>query len=106
MSTRNIFTEIVYNLSGTRSMSKALVGFGIAEDTTDLVVVLPNATPSNISDIRKAIEGIEIMSVVDGIKQTSDLAQIRKLYGITDDEDRCGSLLDSVVTRMACRDVR
>lgn len=106
MSTKNIFTEIVYNLSGTRNMSKSLVRFGIADNTTDLVVAVPNATPDNISDIRKAIEGTEITSVVDGIKQTSDLAQIRKLYAITDDEERCGSLLDSVVTRMACRDVR
>lgn len=87
-------------------MSKALVRFGIADDTTDLIVVLPNATPTIISDIRSTIEGTEITDVADGIKQITDLAQIRKLYAVTDDEERCGSLLDAIVTRMACRDVR
>lgn len=106
MATRNLFTEIVYNLSSTRSMSKALTRFGIADDTTNLVVLIPNATSTNILDVRSAIDGSEVADVPEGIKQTSDLAQIRKVYGLTDDEERTGSLLDAIVTRMACRDVK
>lgn len=106
MATRNIFIEIVYNFSATKNISKSLERFSLSDTTTDLLVIVPNPVQSDIESIRSAVSGIEITSIEEGLKQVSDLSQIRKVYGISSEEEKCASLIDSVVTRMACRDVR
>lgn len=106
MSTRNVFTEIVYNLSGSRNISKALQRFGVADDTCDILIAIPNARAEHIALIRDAVDGSEQTAIADGLKELSDVKQITSVYGISDQELRNAPLLDSVVSRMACRDLR
>lgn len=106
MATRNIFTEIVYNFSSTRNISKSLDRFGISAATQHVLVILPNPSNPDIDLVRNAVEGEEVLLIQEGLKQISDVAQIRNVYGIPIEEGKSSSLIDSVVTRMACRDVR
>lgn len=106
MATKNIFIETVYNFAATRNISKSLERFGLSDTTTDVLVIVPNPVENDIESIRSSVNGIETKSIEEGLRQVSDLTQIRKVYGISLEEEKRASLIDSVVTRMACRDVR
>lgn len=106
MATRNVFTEIVYNFAATRNISKSLERFGLSATTTDLLIIVPNPVETDVESIRTAVDGTEIMPPERGLKQVSDLDQIRKVYGILPEEEKITPLVDSIVTRIACRDVR
>lgn len=87
-------------------MSKALSRLGISDETADMLVLVPNATGKQIADIRAAVKGEEVLDVSEGIKETADMPQVRQFYGVTETEERSGPIVDAIVTRMACRDVR
>lgn len=87
-------------------MSKALTRLGISDETTEMLVLIPNAAGKQIADIRAVVAGDEVLNVSDGVKETARLAEIRKFYGVTEVEEQSGLLLDAIVTRMACREVR
>lgn len=106
MSTRIVFTEIVYNMSPSRNISKALKRFGIADDSSDILIVLPNPTAQALTQIRDAVHGDEQSNIPESLANLSDLKKIASVYALSDQELRNGSVLDSVVSRMACRDLR
>lgn len=103
--TKNIFTEITYTLSPTRSISQSLKTFGINDKTTDMFVIVPDATPEALANIRAHIDGTMLEPVPKEIEQTCDQAQIQTVYNIGEDERQTSTLVDSVVSRIACRDV-
>lgn len=106
MSTRNVFTEIVYGLSSTRNISKSLQTFGISPQTKAVLAVMPQATKGQLDKVRELVNGTERESVPDTLLEISDSQRIEKIHGISEAEKTEGSLVDAVVTRMACRDVK
>lgn len=106
LATRNINTELVYNISATRNISKALKQFGIADTSTYVLAVVFSPCATKLAALRQAVEGAEVQVASDSLGDLADEALVRKVYGISDVEARAGSLVDSIVTRMACRDVR
>ncbi|KAI0560528.1 hypothetical protein FGB62_111g02 [Gracilaria domingensis] len=106
MSTRNLFIEIIYNLSGSRNIGKALKTFGIKDDTTDILVIVPNPQDGVVEKIRRYIKAEEKPAAGNCLKHIVDENTVKKVYGISEMELECGTLVDSVVTRMACRDVK
>jgi len=77
----------------------------MSDSSKDVIAVLPNATAADVISVRDAIQGIEDINVAQAIKLIADEQLIRGTYGITE-EERHDSLVDSIVTRMACRDVK
>ncbi|XP_061125179.1 EKC/KEOPS complex subunit TPRKB [Syngnathus typhle] len=105
MKTRGLFSEIIFNLSPTNNISEAFKRFGISDgDGTVLVVLVHTKEESHlVSDMVTKVDGVQIP--VEDISSLSDLEKIKKLYKINPEEDKCGTLLDAVVCRMATKDI-
>ncbi|XP_028256632.1 EKC/KEOPS complex subunit TPRKB [Parambassis ranga] len=105
MKTRSLYSEIIFNLSPTNKISEAFKRFGISDgDDVVMVVVVHNKDDlQHLSDITTRVDGRQIP--VEDVSSLSDIEKIKKLYKITPQEEKCGSLLDAVVCRMATKDV-
>uniref|UniRef100_A0A1A7XCM2 EKC/KEOPS complex subunit TPRKB n=1 Tax=Iconisemion striatum TaxID=60296 RepID=A0A1A7XCM2_9TELE len=105
MKTKTLNAEIIFNLSPTNNISEAFKRFGISDgDHSVLVVVVhKNNEEQFVSDISAMVDGQQLP--VEDVSSLSDFNKIKKLYKITPQEEKCGSLLDAVVCRMAIKDV-
>ncbi|XP_057668234.1 EKC/KEOPS complex subunit Tprkb-like [Diorhabda carinulata] len=84
LTTKTIYTEILFNLSITKNILKSLQTFGIDEkDVTVLVVTLDEDR-----NIYQQIEGVEIP--LDDLKKYTDINLIKKTYKISENESRAG----------------
>ncbi|XP_016384513.1 EKC/KEOPS complex subunit Tprkb-like [Sinocyclocheilus rhinocerous] len=105
MKTRSLYSEIIFNLSPTNNISEAFKRFGISDsDSAVLIVLVHNKDETlNIDNIISKVDGQQI--AVDRVSDLNDVAKIKKLYKVAPQEEKCGSLLDAVVCRMATKDV-
>ncbi|XP_030642844.1 EKC/KEOPS complex subunit TPRKB isoform X2 [Chanos chanos] len=105
MKTRSLYSEIIFNLSPTNNISEAFKRFGISDhdNAVHIVLVHTKEEDHNIDSILSKVEGQQIP--ISQMSMLSDTAKIRKLYKVTSQEEKCGSLLDSVICRMAIKDV-
>lgn len=104
MKCRNINTELVYNISACRNISQSLSSFGIGDDCSYVLVAIVAPTPDKIHLIRQNINGDELVHVSESLVRKCDFDAVRIAYNIEQHESEAGSLLDSIVTRISCRD--
>lgn len=106
--TRNIYTSILYQLSPTRNISQALKTFGISNSSTDILVVVPDATDEKLKVIRDHLHSASEVdaSQLAQIHSERSLKSIQDFYAIEASELTSSTLVDSIVSRMACRDVK
>ncbi|XP_056132588.1 EKC/KEOPS complex subunit TPRKB [Lampris incognitus] len=105
MKTRSLFSEIIFNLSPTNNISEAFKRFGISggDDSVLVVLVHTKDEPQLLTDITAKVDGQQIPA--KDISTLSDPVKIKKLYKVTPQEEKCGTLLDAIVCRMAIKDV-
>ncbi|XP_050726550.1 EKC/KEOPS complex subunit TPRKB-like [Eriocheir sinensis] len=105
MTTRSLYSEVIFNLSTKKNVGNALKTFGLGEaDTETLAVVLGSEgeVDARVEKITGQVKGkTTALSELSGLTQE---AQVRELYKVTEEELVTGSLLEAVVSRMACRD--
>ncbi|XP_046386984.1 EKC/KEOPS complex subunit TPRKB-like [Ischnura elegans] len=103
MTTRNVFTEILYNLSNSKNISQSLSKFGISDDDENvLVVVIQRGKEVSPENVFQRVEG-ELLSIKQ-LETIRDIPSIMKVYGVRDEELKISSLLDSVVSRIAAKE--
>lgn len=105
MKTRSLYSEIIFNLLPTNNISEAFKRFGIsdADDSVLVVLVTTDDEMQVLAEVREHVDGQQV-SLAE-LPTLTDLTQIRKLYKVTPQEEKIGSLLDSVVCKMATKDV-
>ncbi|XP_068163138.1 EKC/KEOPS complex subunit TPRKB [Antennarius striatus] len=105
MKTRSLYSEIIFNLSPTNNISEAFKKFGISDGDDSVLVVLVHSEDESklLSDIIALVNGQQVP--VEDVSSLSDQAKIKKLYKVTSQEDKCGTLLDAVICRMSTKDV-
>ncbi|XP_026081212.1 EKC/KEOPS complex subunit TPRKB isoform X1 [Carassius auratus] len=110
MKTRSLYSEIIFNLSPTNNsivwqISEAFKRFGISDSDTAVHIVLVHNKDEtlDIDDIVSKVDGQQV--AVDRVSDFTDVAKIKKLYKVAPLEEKCGSLSDAVVCRMANKDV-
>lgn len=104
--TRSLSSEIVYNLSATRNIGSALTCFGISETCDAVLFVVVEPTKDKLSTLYEAVRGDVVDDVAAGLVSGVDQASLKKVYNLTDCEVSRGLLEDSIVTRVAVRDVK
>ncbi|CAG01171.1 unnamed protein product, partial [Tetraodon nigroviridis] len=104
MKTRSLYSEIIFSLSPTNNISEAFKRFGISDGDDSVLVVLVHGgdEPQLLSDIKTMVDGEQVP--VEDISLLTDQERIKKLYKVTPQEEKCGTLLDAVVCRMAIKD--
>ncbi|XP_029901583.1 EKC/KEOPS complex subunit TPRKB [Myripristis murdjan] len=105
MKTRSLYSEVIFNLSPTNNISEAFKRFGISDGDDCVLVVLVQSTDESqlLEEITAKVDGRQVP--VEEISSLSDPAKIKKLYKVSPLEEKCGTLLDAVVCRMATKDV-
>ncbi|XP_046870615.1 EKC/KEOPS complex subunit TPRKB [Hypomesus transpacificus] len=103
MKTKSLYSEIIFNLLPTNSISEAFKRFGVSDrDECVLVVLVHEGEDAQLlADVVAMVAGQQMP--VEHVSSLTDSANIKKLYKVPPQE--CGSLLDAVVCRMATKDV-
>lgn len=98
-TTKTIFTEILFNLSISKNITRSLQQFGITNECNDLLVV---TIVDDDSEIILEIKGEEVE--LGELQEIRDLNAVRKAYKIGPNEEKTTTILDSVVSRIATKD--
>ena len=103
LTTKSLYTEVLFNLSISKNISRSLMEFGITDnDKNILVVVIHKKNDDESKLITDHIKG-ENMSI-SRLSEFTDLELIRKTYKIDKDELTVSNLTNSIVSRISCKD--
>lgn len=106
MTTKSLYTEVLFNLSTSSNISQSLVKFGIDDFETNVIVIV-------IGDDSETIHTsmVNAITEINGEhKDFSELTQftneklVKKTYKISEVELTVSTLLDSIVSRIATKD--
>ncbi|XP_066448000.1 EKC/KEOPS complex subunit TPRKB [Eleutherodactylus coqui] len=105
MKTRTLNSEIIFNLSPTNNISEAFKKFGLSDSDSGVLVVLTDdgTRPLDSQKIISAVEGQQVP--LANLSQLTDFTKVKKVYKITTEEEKIGSVLDAVICRMSVKDV-
>lgn len=104
MKTKTVATEILFYLSSSKKISQSLQDMSANDQDEDMIVALVSKF-SNVPEMKifheKCITGFE----ADLSEHTKNIDEnyIKSYYGIKQIESDNTNLLDSIVTRIACR---
>lgn len=104
ITTKTIFTEILFNLSISKHITKSLQTFSVGDDDDNLLVVTLGNNDEKDGDesVYNEIDGEEIE--LSNLKDFSDLEEIKKVYKISEKETTSVPFVDSIVSRIATKD--
>ncbi|XP_031560570.1 EKC/KEOPS complex subunit TPRKB-like isoform X2 [Actinia tenebrosa] len=103
--TKTLHSEIIFNLSPTNNITDSFKKFGLSEnDTTLLLAVI--TTGDGVEKMRAISQHVKGRQVpISNLKTLADQQAIKKVYKIQDCELKVSSLTESVICRMATKDV-
>lgn len=102
LTTKTIHSEILYNLSYSKNISQSFQKFGFEENGNSVLIAM---IVSN-DGMKYDLEGIE-GDVVDlkELRNSCDVDALKKLYKLSDSEVTDLDVLNSIVSRISCKDL-
>ncbi|XP_075234931.1 EKC/KEOPS complex subunit TPRKB-like [Lycorma delicatula] len=105
--TKTIYTEIIYNLSPSKTIKDAIANFGVNDvDTSFLVCVVGNSAAEcekTANEVCKKIDATFKFPSSYELKNLTDENTVLKCYKISPEELKVSNLLNSVVTRISSK---
>lgn len=104
MKTKSLATEILYNLSSSKKISESLNDIGADDQDNDIIVALVSKF-SNVPEMKIFHEICIGGNELDLLKvsEKNDENFIKSYYGINEIETVNSTILDSIVSRIACK---
>lgn len=103
MITKSLPTELLFNLSLSENITGSLEKFGYGtRHGNDLLLAIFNHVENQCNDIEKMVEGT-LHSNFD--YEPSNLNLIKEAYDITDEQLSSSSLINLIVTKIACQSI-
>jgi EKC/KEOPS complex subunit CGI121/TPRKB len=105
LTTKTLHAELVFNLSGSRNVAESFRRFGIADNSTSLLVCAFDADEEQLKEsLHGLIEGTPTgVQELNKHLQPSDIKNLKRYYKIQDQELTCSTLLEAVVCRIATK---
>ena len=108
LKTHAVESELLYNLSPSHSISHAFRTFGVADDSTTVVVCMFDATPETLAILDSAIQGEKVdnpQPTVDAMP-ADKVARLTKMYKIKPVELVRRTLPDAIDTLLSVRNFK
>ncbi|XP_071961341.1 EKC/KEOPS complex subunit TPRKB-like [Antedon mediterranea] len=104
LKTRSVNSEILYNISPSKNIGESFKLFSFQNDAKYLLVVLLDDKENEKLGILKTRIVGDLISL-ENLANISDTDRIKKIYKIQEEELQCSSLVDSIVSRIATKEV-
>ncbi|KAL3994845.1 Kinase binding protein CGI-121 family protein [Acanthocheilonema viteae] len=103
LSTRTLHSELLYSLSPDRNILEALLTFGIAEESRNLLVgIFDDESGEKMVEVAKKIDGKPVPMTI--LPQMADYERIKKIYKVKESEYNDETISDAIITRIATKD--
>eukprot|EP01089_Gocevia_fonbrunei_P000938 TRINITY_DN10909_c0_g2_i1.p1 TRINITY_DN10909_c0_g2~~TRINITY_DN10909_c0_g2_i1.p1 ORF type:complete len:192 (+),score=21.16 TRINITY_DN10909_c0_g2_i1:31-606(+) len=104
LQSKNLHTELIYNLSGDKNLAQSLKTFGMSPDSSTVLVGIFNKTLEQCQNLTHLIKGQET-DIDTAFSSQVHLAKelVTKKYSITEEELTSGDLETAIVNRISVR---
>lgn len=103
--TKTVYTEILFYLSMSKKISRALTEFGIDDSDKNILVILVHKLDEEQSMLEEVLGSIKGERVpISRIQEFADVNLVMKTYKIEKDELRVSRLINAIVSRISCKD--
>lgn len=103
LRTRNLHTELVYNLSPERNIRNAYKELGISETSTAMIVATFNSDPSHLQKIQELVKG-EDRDIDQELRRFFDFQKASKVYQLSKEEEE-GDAVAAIINRISTKGV-
>lgn len=105
LTTKSLYTEVLFNLSISKNISRSLMEFGITDSDKNILVVLIHKINDDESMSKLVTDHIKGDNMsISRLSEFTDPELIRKTYKIDKDELAVSNLTNSIVSRISCKD--
>lgn len=104
LTTKSIYTEVLFNLSISKNISRALTEFGINDNDKNILIIVIHKKEDKLMEktIVDNVKGEKIP--ISKLTEFTDYELIKKMYKIEADELSISSFTNSIVSRISCKD--
>ncbi|XKL67186.1 hypothetical protein PGB90_010606 [Kerria lacca] len=102
--TKSLTTELLFNLSISENITASLNQFGYVSNSNNyLLLVMFESNSVLTQDVIKNVNGV--LSPLSLLSEIQNLNLIKKIYDVTEEQLKNCTLLDLIVTKIACKSI-
>lgn len=105
LTTKSIYTELLFNLSISKNITQSLQRFGIDDKENEAIVVVIKRKEETFDEMELFEQVIGEEDDLSNLSLYTDVELIKKSYKIGDIEYKRIPILDSVISRISTKDV-
>jgi len=105
MITKNIHSELVFTLSGSKNIGASLKNFGISSSSNTIIAGIFDATKEKINEVTQIINGNSVEWTPQNLKASFFPDKAIKIYNFSSSELESNSLLKAIVNCIATKDI-
>ncbi|XP_012169466.1 EKC/KEOPS complex subunit TPRKB-like [Bombus affinis] len=105
LTTKTLYTEVLFNLSISKNISRSLAKFGVSDNDKNILIAIIHKERDGYSMseiLMNSIKGERVL--ISSLPQFTDFDLVKKTYRIDENELNISTFIDSVISRISCKD--